>query len=91
MNRRKFLLRSCGVLIVGVSAGNILAQNVQSVVKYKVIEQRCNGCGLCYKVCKDQALTPVQDKAFIDHNKCTGCGDCLRFCRRMAIVESDTV
>ena len=56
--------------------------------KYSVISKRCDGCGHCFRACRDKALlVDTEGKAIIDPQKCKGCGDCLRFCRRMAIVE----
>lgn len=58
--------------------------------KFRVISKRCDGCGHCFRACRDKALFESNDgKAFIDQQKCKGCGDCIRFCRRMAIAEID--
>jgi MinD superfamily P-loop ATPase len=58
--------------------------------KFKVIPKRCDGCGHCFRSCRDKALLVTETgKAFINQEKCKGCGDCVRFCKRMAIVEAE--
>jgi|GEM_PF-6187919 MinD superfamily P-loop ATPase len=89
MNRKEFLKKSAGMILLGgLCLTGIAAEQVRSDKKYKVIPQRCNGCGHCYRSCRDQALTASNNKAVIDTNKCKGCGECTRYCRSMAIVES---
>ena len=89
MDRKEFITKSAGLLILGgISLAGIAAKQEETKKKYRVVTQRCDGCGHCYKACRDQALTPTNDrKAVIDQQKCKGCGDCVRFCRHMAIVE----
>lgn len=40
----------------------------------------CIGCMLCKKVCEDDAITVVNNLAYIDQSKCTGCGKCAEKC-----------
>ena len=88
MDRRLFLQKGVSFLILGgVSVIGLAAVQPQQNKKYKVIAQRCNNCGHCYRACKDKAITTKDNKAIIDRDKCKGCGDCTRFCRLMAIVE----
>lgn len=89
MDRKEFLRKSTGLIIIGgLSIMGLVAQEKESKKKYTVIDKRCDGCGHCFRACKDHALTPTDErKAVIDTQKCTGCGECTRFCRRMAIVE----
>ncbi len=89
MDRKEFLTKSAGFIIIsGLSVLGLAAQEKESKKKYTVIDKRCDGCGHCFRACRDQALTATNDrKAVIDPHKCKGCGDCVRFCRRMAIVE----
>ncbi|MBN1790528.1 MAG: 4Fe-4S binding protein [Bacteroidales bacterium] len=88
MDRKEFLTKSAGLVIIsGLSVLGISAQE-KTNKKYTVIDKRCDGCGHCFRACRDKALTATNDrKAVIDSQKCIGCGDCVRFCRRMAIVE----
>jgi len=88
MDRRSFLFRGAGLILFGsISAIGFSAIRQDKNTRYKVIPQRCNGCGHCLRACRDKAISPVNNKAVIDKNKCKGCGDCTRFCRFMAIVE----
>jgi len=89
MDRKEFLTKSAGLIIIGgLSIFGLSAQEKEAKKKYTVIDKRCDGCGHCFRACKDHALTPTNErKAVIDTQKCTGCGECTRFCRRMAIVE----
>lgn len=89
MDRKEFLLKSAGALILGGLALMGTAQEPESErKKFTVISKRCDGCGHCFKSCRDKALNVAEDgKPIINAQKCKGCGDCVRFCRRMAIVE----
>ena len=90
MDRKEFLTKSAGLILLGGLSMVSLALEQKKTKKYKVIPQRCNGCGHCFGACRDKALyTTREGKADIDQQKCKGCGDCTRFCRRMAIVEKD--
>jgi ferredoxin len=90
MDRKDFLVKSLGlVMMSSLSLLGFAADQKESEKKFKVIPQRCDGCGHCFKACRDEALLVKDGKACIDGNKCKGCGDCLRFCRRMAIVEQE--
>jgi len=88
MDRKEFLTKSAGLLIIGALSGfGLAAQQHGTNKKYKVIDKRCDGCGHCFKSCRENALTVnYERKAVIDLQKCKGCGDCTRYCRRMAIV-----
>lgn len=45
-------------------------------------EARCDGCRLCFPVCKHRALLaiPGERMPLIDIHACTGCGDCVTAC-----------
>ncbi len=50
--------------------------------------EKCNGCGLCVKVCKDFSLEMVKGKVAITENPlfgCIGCGHCMAICPTDAI------
>jgi len=52
----------------------------------RVIEDKCNGCGLCVKSCPQAAIT-VEDKlAIINLDLCNYCGSCVSACRLRAIA-----
>jgi MinD superfamily P-loop ATPase len=88
MDRKEFLRKSGSLIILGgLSLAGVAAMQPADERKYKVIAQRCDGCGHCFRACRDQAINTEGNKASIDSKKCKGCGDCTRYCRRMAIVE----
>jgi indolepyruvate ferredoxin oxidoreductase alpha subunit len=62
----------------------------------RVNEERCNGCGLCFRVgcpaiAKSEALDEKtgRPKARIDPLLCTGCEICAQVCARRAILFRD--
>lgn len=90
MDRREFTAKIFGtVLLAALSeAGFTQEPPEEKKKKYTVISKRCDGCGRCFRSCREKALlTTETGKAYIDQEKCQGCGDCTKFCRRMAIVE----
>ncbi len=58
--------------------------------------QKCTGCGLCVKVCKDFSLVLANGKAAVNASKavfgCIGCGHCMAICPTGAInIEGRTL
>ncbi|MDR2507916.1 MAG: 4Fe-4S binding protein [Candidatus Accumulibacter sp.] len=52
----------------------------------KIEEKKCDGCGLCVKVCHEGAIDIVDGKAkLIREDYCDGLGDCLPVCPLEAI------
>ncbi|WP_455714607.1 RnfABCDGE type electron transport complex subunit B [Anaerosporobacter sp.] len=49
-------------------------------------EAGCIGCMICKKNCKDEAISVVDNIAYIDYNKCTNCGQCAEKCPVKVIV-----
>ncbi len=47
-------------------------------VKWK--EDSCIGCGLCKKVCREDAITITDGKITVDYDKCNHCGRCVKSC-----------
>ena len=47
----------------------------------------CNGCGLCWELCRFGAVKKDQQagKCLVDPVTCEGCGVCVRFCPKRAI------
>lgn len=53
----------------------------------RVIEDKCNGCGLCVKACPMAAIEVDPKKlAIIDLDLCNYCGSCVSACRLRAIA-----
>ena len=50
-----------------------------------VDKNKCTGCGICVKVCPNNAISIYRGKAEIDLSKCDDCGECIRACPRNAI------
>ncbi|MHC4556138.1 MAG: glycyl-radical enzyme activating protein [Planctomycetota bacterium] len=45
---------------------------------------RCIRCGRCIEVCKEQAISLMEDGSVTDVNKCKLCGECIDACARSA-------
>ena len=63
------------------------AHHCQALLTYTVNE-RCNGCGVCGKVCSAKAISGEKRKPHvIDHSRCIRCDECFRACRFEAITR----
>ena len=51
----------------------------------RVLEEKCNGCGLCLKSCLFDAIELIAKKAKIKEN-CNFCGACVDACPTQAII-----
>lgn len=61
---------------------------IMGVVKPKIINEKCTGCGVCVATCKEGAIKILNGKAVIDYNRCIYCGECTRVCPEEAdIIE----
>ncbi len=52
----------------------------------RVDQERCNGCGICFRVGCPAIVKQADGKAFIDPLLCTGCEVCAQVCGRKAIL-----
>lgn len=50
-----------------------------------VMKNKCINCGSCIKVCPSDAISIVNEKAYIDRLKCIGCAVCIAVCKETAI------
>jgi len=48
------------------------------------ISTKCNGCGICYKVCPVKNIEIINDRPVFKH-KCEQCMACIQYCPNMAI------
>jgi Na+-translocating ferredoxin:NAD+ oxidoreductase RNF subunit RnfB len=68
---------------------NIVRVVCNSRDKAKAVKESCRagcfGCSLCQKVCKEGAITVVDNIAHIDYEKCTLCMECINRCPSRAI------
>ena len=91
-------LRAClaqdgPALIVARRECALLPEARERWMPLRVDEERCNGCGLCFRVgcpalVKSQKLDEKtgRPKAWIDPLLCTGCEICAQVCARKAIL-----
>jgi Pyruvate/2-oxoacid:ferredoxin oxidoreductase delta subunit len=55
---------------------------------YRVVVEKCPGCGLCLPVCPTDAIAGEKKKAHsIDPLRCSKCGACYDVCNLGAIVS----
>jgi NADH-quinone oxidoreductase subunit F len=63
------------------------AHHCQALLTY-TINEKCNGCGVCGRVCTAKAITGQKKKPHvIDHSKCIRCDECYRACRFDAVTR----
>lgn len=60
-----------------------LAQHCDVAPVVKIEE--CIGCGNCLAVCPGNAISLIEDKAYISNEKCIGCASCIAACPQKAI------
>lgn len=49
--------------------------------------EKCVGCGMCVRVCKENALKLVDKKIVFNEDLCVSCGDCIRACKFESAYE----
>ncbi len=60
--------------------------HLKDVTTLRFDAERCNGCGMCVKVCPHEVFGIWKGRAFIiDRDYCMECGACARNCARNAI------
>jgi len=59
----------------------------KELISYFIIEDKCPGCGLCVKVCPQEAITFVAKKkpVILDQSLCIKCGACYDICKLVAV------
>jgi ferredoxin len=65
---------------------------IESVITLKLDQSKCNGCGICLKVCPHEVF--VREKPLVriaDRGACMECGACARNCEPGAISVNSGV
>ncbi|EFC91362.1 4Fe-4S ferredoxin iron-sulfur binding domain protein [Dethiosulfovibrio peptidovorans DSM 11002] len=57
----------------------------QHSARMSVDDEKCVGCGRCFRNCPVKAISMTGGKAVIDKDVCIGCGECLTVCPASAI------
>ncbi len=57
------------------------------VVEPEVDREKCNGCSVCLRACRTNAIEMENKLAVIDLKKCKNCGKCIKACPFDAIHE----
>lgn len=55
-----------------------------------VDRELCIGCGACVKICPEEAIRMLDNKAFIDYSKCSNCLKCIWVCPINALQQKIT-
>ncbi|MDQ7778229.1 MAG: NADH-quinone oxidoreductase subunit NuoF [Planctomycetota bacterium] len=65
------------------------ARVCKPLIHYRILTDKCKGCGLCLKNCPATAITGENKKIHVvDQSKCVKCGVCLEKCpRKFSAVE----
>lgn len=60
----------------------------KALLKYKIMQDKCRGCGICQKNCPQGAISgKIKETFTIDQDKCIRCGICITKCPFKAIVK----
>jgi len=64
----------------------------RELIIYSILEDKCNGCGACRKLCPKQAISgEMKELHTIDLEKCIKCGICYETCKFDAIARRSGV
>ncbi|MDP4183575.1 MAG: mercury methylation ferredoxin HgcB [Bacteroidota bacterium] len=65
---------------------------LKDVVTLRMDEEKCNGCGMCMKVCPHEVFELSGGKSHIvDRDSCMECGACALNCPKQAIFVKSGV
>lgn len=48
-------------------------------------DEKCNGCGLCVKICHESCIELIDGKLHIDYRLCSTCTQCIAVCPCLAL------
>ena len=54
----------------------------------EIISQYCIGCGYCYIVCPEEAISRDSEMRMKISHRCIECGNCKKYCPMGAIIET---
>jgi NADH:ubiquinone oxidoreductase subunit F (NADH-binding)/NAD-dependent dihydropyrimidine dehydrogenase PreA subunit len=58
-----------------------------ALIQYKIIEELCDGCAACAKVCPVESISGEKDQLHvIDIETCIKCGTCREVCAKDAVI-----
>lgn len=67
-------------------------QYISNVVTLKLSKEKCNGCGMCTKVCPHEVFSISGGKAqIINRDNCMECGACALNCPEEALFVKSGV
>lgn len=69
-----------------IEKANCPAGECKKLTKILIDEQKCKGCGICKKVCPENAISgELKSAHIIDQNLCIKCRACIEKCPFKAI------
>lgn len=83
----------CKIGIVGC-ANNCAKANINDIgIMGRCVPQfnldKCVGCGLCVKGCRQKAIEIIDKKAVHNRDLCVDCGECVRMCKVKAATAKE--
>ena len=59
----------------------------KELIRYKIDEENCNGCGVCARLCPAECISGEKKQLHvIDQEKCIKCGSCRESCKFDAVI-----